>query len=177
MSATRTLTPARIPRTHVHSLARQPGSPRLSIVNQRHAILFYDGTCGFCANSVQFVLAHESRRRTLHFASLQGELGVKLHEGHPELRTVDSLIWYEPASGPTSARILIRSDGVLAVARYLGGIWGALAVLGRIIPRGLRDWAYNLVARHRYDIAGRADACLLPTPEQRQRFLDFQNAP
>jgi predicted DCC family thiol-disulfide oxidoreductase YuxK len=145
----------------------------LQLVTGSDVILFYDGTCGFCANSVQFVLAHEARRRTLRFASLQGDVGLDLHQRHPELQGVDSLIWYEPAAGARAERILIRSDAVIATARYLGGIWRVLGSVARVVPRRLRDWTYDLVARHRYQIAGRADACLLPTPEQRSRFLDF----
>jgi len=131
------------------------------------AVLLYDGTCGFCAASVQFVLRHERRRRTLRFATLEGTLGERARRAHPELEGVDSVIWLE------GERVLVRSEAALAVAAYLGGAWGALAALGRLVPRRLRDAAYDLVARNRYRIAGRVvDACLVPTPEQRRRFVD-----
>jgi predicted DCC family thiol-disulfide oxidoreductase YuxK len=130
------------------------------------ALLLYDGTCGFCAGSVQFVLRHEGARRTLRFASLDGETARSLHRVRPELAGVDSLIWYEPAEG----RVLIRSEAVLAVASYLGGAWRVLGALARVVPRAVRDAAYDLFARNRYRVAGRTEACLLPTPEQRARF-------
>lgn len=133
------------------------------------AVLLYDGTCGFCAGSVQFVLRHEGRRRSLRFATLDGPLGAAARRAHPELAGVDSVIWYEPEGG----RVLVRSEAALAVAAYLGGPWRALGALGRLVPRRLRDAAYDLIARNRYRIAGRAaEACPLPTPAQRARFVD-----
>jgi predicted DCC family thiol-disulfide oxidoreductase YuxK len=135
-------------------------------------VLLYDGTCGFCAASVQFVLRHERRRTTLRFATLEGPLGEAARRAHPGLAGVDSMVWVEPERG----RVLVRSEAALAVAAYLGGPWRVLAAVGRLVPRGLRDAVYDLVARHRYRIAGRVggegDACPVPTPEQRGRFLD-----
>ena len=136
------------------------------------ALLLYDGTCGFCAQSVQFVLRHERAHGTLRFAPLDGETGRAIRAAHPELDGVDSLIWVGPTVNDATPRVLVRSTAVLEVARYLGGIWRVLGALGRVVPRALRDATYDLVARHRQQIAGRADACLLPTPDQRVRFID-----
>ena len=134
------------------------------------AILLYDGTCGFCARSVQFVLRHERERRTLRFARLEGSFGAALRDRHPELAGVDSLIWYEPPTGAAPERLLWQSRGALRVARYLGGVWGFLAVLGNIVPAQILDTAYDWIARHRHQLA--ADACVVPTPDQRSRFID-----
>jgi predicted DCC family thiol-disulfide oxidoreductase YuxK len=133
-------------------------------------ILLYDGTCGFCARSLQFVLQHEGPRKTLRFARLEGPLGTALRERHAELAGVDSLIWYEPRTAAAPERLLCRSRGGLRVARYLGGVWALLGSLGMIVPRVLMDAGYDWIARHRRQLA--ADACLVPTPGQRRRFLD-----
>src|SRR5436309_2422772 len=132
----------------------------------RAAILLFDGTCGFCARNVQFVLAHERARRTLRFASLQSALGADVRARHPELARVDSVIWFEPASAARPERLLVRSAAVLRVLRYLGGAWAALGVAGMLVPRILRDGIYDVVARHRHRIVRGEPACLLPTPEQ-----------
>lgn len=134
------------------------------------AVLLYDGTCGFCARSVQFVLRHEGARNNLRFARLEGPLGVALRTRHPELASIDSLIWYEPATTATPERLLWRSRGALRVAEYLGGIWRILGSLGRMAPRPISDAVYDWVARHRRQLT--ADACVVPTPNQRQRFID-----
>jgi predicted DCC family thiol-disulfide oxidoreductase YuxK len=134
-------------------------------------ILLYDGTCGFCARSVQFVLRHERARRTLRFARLEGPVGAALRAQHPELASLDSLIWYEPAKGGAPERILWQSRGVIRVAHYIGGLWSVLASLGSIVPRTLLDAAYAWIARHRHQLV--AEACLVPTPDQRRRFIDI----
>ena len=133
-------------------------------------VLLYDGTCGFCARSVQFVLRHERPGGTLRFARLEGSLGTELRSRHPELAAIDSVLWYEPATASSPERLLWRSRGALRVARYLGGAWALLSSLGTLVPRPIRDAVYDWIARHRHALA--ADACLVPTPDQRRRFLD-----
>lgn len=135
-------------------------------------LLLYDGTCGFCARSVRFVLAREPAARAaapdaLRFATLQGAHGDAVRSRHPWLAGVDSVVWVE------GERVLVRAEAALRVLAYLGGAWAALAAVGRLVPRVLRDGAYDLVARVRYRLAGRVAAeCALPAPAQRGRFLD-----
>ena len=132
-------------------------------------VLLYDGLCGFCNGTVQFVLPRDRSRR-IHFAPLQGEYAHEVLARHPELAAVDSLILVEPHENG-GERVSVRSDSVLRLAPYLGGPWRLGTVL-RIVPRSLRDWAYDLFARNRYRLFGRYESCPLPTPEQRGRFLD-----
>ena len=131
-------------------------------------VLLYDGTCGFCAESVQLVLRHD-RRGTLRFAPLQGALGVAVRSSHPELDGVDSMVWVEPEGA--GSRVLTRSDAGLRIARYLGG-WWRLAGAARLVPRPLRNAAYDLIARHRHRLLAGGPSCLVPAPEDRARFLD-----
>jgi predicted DCC family thiol-disulfide oxidoreductase YuxK len=131
-------------------------------------LLLYDGTCGFCAASVQFVLRHE-RRHTLRFAALESTIGREIRSRHPETAGLDSMILVEQRDG--GERVFTRSDAVLRVAGYMGGFW-RLAAIGRLLPRGLRDAAYDFVARHRHRIAGQAESCYLPPPEVRARFIE-----
>ena len=138
-------------------------------------VLLYDGTCGFCAESVQLVLRHD-RRKTLRFASLQGELGRAIRIAHPELDAVDSMVWVDrdPAGG--TSRVLVRSDAGLRIAGYLGG-WWRLAIIGRLVPRVARDGIYGLIARHRHRLVGSGPTCLVPAPDVRERFLDRAEVP
>ncbi|HEX4632313.1 MAG TPA: DCC1-like thiol-disulfide oxidoreductase family protein [Gemmatimonadales bacterium] len=120
-------------------------------------VLLYDGACGFCAESVQFLLRHEGTRHDLRFASLERVPGAG----------ADSVVWRE------GGRDLVRSDAVMAAARYLGGGWRALGTAATLVPRPLRDGLYRLVARHRHRLGG--SVCVIPTPEQRSRFLDLED--
>lgn len=130
-------------------------------------VLYYDGLCGFCDAAVQFVLRHD-RVRTLRFAPLQGEHARELRERHPWLHGIDSLVWSDDAAG--SEHVLVRSDAVLRVARYLGFPW-AVASVGALLPRRWRDRLYDLVARHRRRVKPLPMACDIPPPEIRRRFL------
>ena len=132
-------------------------------------MLLYDGTCGFCAASVQFVLRRE-RQHTLRFAALESEAGREVRARHSQLAGVDSMIWVD-APGTAAERVLLRSDAALRVARYLGGPW-RLSAIGRLVPRLLRDGLYDLVARHRHRLISESAQCYLPPPAVRARFLD-----
>jgi predicted DCC family thiol-disulfide oxidoreductase YuxK len=136
------------------------------------AVLLYDGTCGFCATSVQWVLQRD-RRKTLCFAALQGETARPILARHPELANVDSVVWVETdeAHGADKSHVLVRSEAALAVGRYLGGGWSVAARLGTLVPPPLRDWGYDLIARHRHKLTRNGPECLLPAPEERKRFL------
>jgi predicted DCC family thiol-disulfide oxidoreductase YuxK len=129
-------------------------------------ILLYDGSCGFCSASVQLVLRHD-RMGTLRFAALQSAFSERFLARHSELQGVDSMIWVDPAKD----RVLTRSAAALRVAAYLGGLW-RLALVLWIVPRPIRDWGYDLVARHRHLLMGKAAQCLVPSPDVRHRFLD-----
>jgi predicted DCC family thiol-disulfide oxidoreductase YuxK len=131
-------------------------------------VLLYDGSCGMCSESVQIVLKHD-RRGTLRFAALQGEFGVRIIARHPELRSVDSMIWVEQDESGAE-RVVIRSTAALRIAAYLGGIW-RVALIGYVLPTPVRDGLYNFIARHRHQIMGSRDACVVVAPEHRSRFL------
>ena len=136
-----------------------------ALVAEHGQILLYDGVCGLCDSSVQFILQHD-RKGTMRFATLQSELGLAALDEYPSLRGVDSVVLLQPGSAS------VRSTAVLQVARYLGGIWALLALPGWLLPRGVRDAMYDFVARNRYRVFGKLDACRLPTPEERARFLE-----
>ena len=135
------------------------------------AVLLYDGECGLCAGSVQCVLRFESPRHAnaLRFAPLQGVFAAGVRQSHPEIASVDTVVWYERDAAGTS-RVALRSDAALRALRHLGGGWRLVAMLGRLVPLPVRDAVYDLIARRRLSLA--APACVLPTAAQRQRFLD-----
>lgn len=143
---------------------------------QPSPILFFDGVCGFCNRAVQFVLRHDRAAR-FRFAPLQGDLAHSLLARHGrDARDLDTM-YLALDAGTDHERLLAKSDAVMAVLRELGGWWALLAA-ARIVPRALRDRAYDVVARNRYRWFGRYDACPLPAPGVRERFigLDAESA-
>ena len=135
-------------------------------------IILYDGVCGLCNRSVQFLLKHDKDGR-LQFASLQSDFARKILARHginpDQLDTLHVVVNYEQPD----ETILNRSNAVLRAGSELGGIWKTLAAVARIVPAPLRDLGYRLVARHRYRLFGKFETCMLPDPGQRSRFLDL----
>lgn len=130
-------------------------------------LLLFDGSCGVCNRSVQWILAHETRR-DLRFLPLESELGIALRKKAEISPNVDSLVWLEAPAGEMKARIY--SAAAISAARYVGGGFRALAFALWLVPRPLRDLAYRGFARVRHHVA--PSACFLPTPEERLRFLN-----
>lgn len=130
-------------------------------------LLLFDGECGVCAASVQWVLAHE-RSHQLRFAALQSPVGRALVAASGLPPEIDSLLWLELDAG--TLRIHYYADAVRAVLRYVGGAWYWLDACFGLVPRALRDLGYRWFARHRQSVA--AKQCLVPTPEQRARFFE-----
>jgi predicted DCC family thiol-disulfide oxidoreductase YuxK len=128
----------------------------------RLPIVYFDGVCGLCNGSVDFLLRRD-RAQVLCFTPLQGDI-ARERLGPQAQGDPDSFV-LEDADG-----IWRRSDAALRIARHLGGAWRCLGVL-RVIPRPVRDALYDFVARNRYRWFGRKETCRLPAPDERSRFL------
>jgi predicted DCC family thiol-disulfide oxidoreductase YuxK len=148
-------------------------------------ILLYDGVCGLCNRFVQFILRRD-RAAIFRFASLQSALAPDVLARHGlnpgDLDTVYVVVNPDaPRPNPDSHHpnkdknefLLARSDAVLFVLNQLGGPWRAAASLAQLLPKIFRDTAYNAVARNRYRIFGRSETCIMPSAEDRNRFLDL----
>lgn len=143
---------------------RRAPAPSLQARLDEHGhILLFDGDCGLCDRAVQWVLRRDEGG-TMRFAPLQSTLGKEALARLPELAGVDSMILLHRDGA------WIRSTAVLETARYVGGIW-SLAVLGYLVPRALRDWVYDQVAKRRLALFGRVESCSVPTAQQRERFF------
>jgi|SRR5580704_17543960 predicted DCC family thiol-disulfide oxidoreductase YuxK len=125
-------------------------------------MLVYDGSCGFCSRSVQFILRHE-RRHDLLFVPRDSPLGKELRRQF-HLEVVESMLWVD------GDKVASESNAVLHAARYLGGFFSALAAIASLIPASIRNWGYRFIARNRRRLSASAPSCLLPTAEQRTRF-------
>jgi predicted DCC family thiol-disulfide oxidoreductase YuxK len=132
-------------------------------------VLLYDGLCGFCDRTVRLLLRAD-RRQIFRFAPLDGDFARAVVARHPHLQNIDSLVLVEPADGGAPERVYVRSEGFIRSVKRLGGAWRLLTVFA-LVPRPIRDWAYDAFASHRYRVFGRLEACPVPEPEVRGRFL------
>jgi predicted DCC family thiol-disulfide oxidoreductase YuxK len=128
-------------------------------------IVLIDGVCNLCSHVVVFTVQNEAER-SIQFASLQSPAGQRLLMQHG-LPTSDfkSFVWIENGTAYT------KSTGALKYLKQLKKPWRFLYVL-IAIPRPIRDFFYDIVARNRYRWFGKSDQCLVPSPELKSRFLD-----
>lgn len=126
-------------------------------------IVFFDGHCGLCNRSVDWILRHDARHQFL-FAPLQGTTASDLFKTYSEEELLRSF-WLKDSNG-----LHRKSTAILKVCRRLGGV-SALLSLAIIVPRPIRDFFYDLVAKNRYRIWGRSETCRIPTSEERAHFL------
>jgi predicted DCC family thiol-disulfide oxidoreductase YuxK len=126
-------------------------------------LMVFDGVCVLCSGATRFVLKHE-RAPDFFFTPVQSELGQRV------LAALD-----QPLDGNNSMVILadgryyLKSDAIARLAQGLRVPWRWYA-LTRLLPRALRDRAYDCLARNRYNIFGRYDSCMVPDATLRRRF-------
>lgn len=127
-------------------------------------LIVFDGLCVLCSANAQFVLRHDHQGR-FRLTVAQGTIGEALYR-HYGLVKGD----YETLLVLAQGRLLTHSDAAIAVYEQLGWPW-RLATLARFVPRLLRDPLYLLIARNRYRLFGRREACWMPSNADRARIL------
>lgn len=129
-------------------------------------VVLFDGVCNLCNGSVRFVIERDPHKH-FQFAPLQSETATTLIGGLANpLAMPDSIVLVD------DGRLYVRSTAALRIARRLRFPWPLLWVF-MAVPRPLRDWVYDLIARHRYGWFGKRDTCMVPTKEIRDRFLEM----
>ena len=136
------------------------------MVNKR--IVFYDGYCVLCSRSVDFILSRDGPD-AFRFASLQSDFahGVLAEMGYPieSIKIVNNVVYLR------NNDLKIKSDAVLSILWDLGGIY-KISRLGYFLPRVIRDFGYDRLAKLRYRIFGKRDACHVPTQHEMSRFME-----
>merc|ERR1712014_263221 len=132
--------------------------------------LFFDGVCNLCDGFVNFVF-DQDREGRVKFGALQRhtELLQKRGAGRYAEGGEEAMSTLVVIQGD---KVFVRSTAALHIAFVLGWPWRALSA-AVLLPEGFRDTAYRLVARHRYQVFGRAESCRVPTGEFKKRFLEY----
>ena len=147
-------------------VARQHAEP----VTPGKTVVLFDGVCAVCNRGVRFLLARDRKDR-FRYAPLQSGFAAMLaaRHGH-EARDLNTL--YVIADyGTPSESLYTKSEGILHLLGEMGGGWH-LASLLRVLPKTLRDWAYDSLVRNRYRWFGKYESCRIPTAGERAKFID-----
>ena len=127
-------------------------------------VILFDGVCVFCSRWVDFVVARDIDKR-FRYTTIQSPYGARL------ARTLG----IDPGDPDTNAVIHggkahLQSDAALTVLSTLPGWRWARALF--VVPKPLRDAVYRLIARNRYRIFGKYDACMVPDADLRARVIE-----
>jgi predicted DCC family thiol-disulfide oxidoreductase YuxK len=127
-------------------------------------IILFDGVCNFCNFWADFIIKRD-KDEIFKFASLQSDAGKTIAEKFLINRhDIDSIILIK------GENYFIKSEAALEVVKELKSIWKIFYLL-KVIPRPLRDFIYDLIARNRYAIFGKRDTCRVPAREEMSRFI------
>jgi predicted DCC family thiol-disulfide oxidoreductase YuxK len=138
-----------------------------------HVVMLYDGLCGFCNKTVQWLLKRDRYER-FRFAPQQSSFAAAILARHGidrEIMLKNNSVYLVLDLGSGHERLLTQSDVTVKLLMLLGGGWRVLGSLLRLVPRFVRNAAYGVAARNRYHLAGRLEVCPLPSEAERMKFL------
>ena len=112
-------------------------------------IVLFDGICNLCNASVRFITRHD-KNNTIQFASLQSETAKEiLSQLNIDSQKIDSIIFI------SNEKMFIKSDAAIEIAKLLHGFPRLLKYF-QFIPRPIRDFVYDLIAKNRYRLFGKS---------------------
>ncbi|MAP53838.1 thiol-disulfide oxidoreductase DCC family protein [Altibacter sp.] len=129
-----------------------------------HKIILFDGVCNLCNSSVVFIIKRD-KKDVFRFAALQSNVGMVLVNEHGiDTSKTDSIILID------GNRSFEKSSAALRIARELSGAYPLLYGF-IIVPKFIRNWVYDYIAKNRYRWYGKKESCMIPTPELKSKFL------
>lgn len=126
-------------------------------------IVYFDGVCGMCNSTVDALMDMDSTR-LLRFSPLQGEAAKNQLPENIRVN-LDSIVYAR------NEIFYTKSTAILKILQDLGGPWYFLS-FAQIIPKAIRDPLYTIIARNRYRWFGKKEKCRLPSPGERELFID-----
>lgn len=132
-------------------------------MKEQNPIILFDGVCNLCNGTVDFLLKHD-RKKQFRFASIQSEAAQLLSCKYQIPVEIDSVILIK------SNQVYFESDAVIEIAGMLSFPW-KMAVIFRIIPKGIRDFIYRWIAKNRYRWFGKREICRIPDPTEKDSFI------
>jgi len=130
-----------------------------------HHVILFDGICNFCNRTVNIIIKHDKEAH-LKFAASQSIGGIKLLQQFDlDQKASASVILID------NDKIYTKTDAVIQIAKHLKG-WPRLLTGLKLIPKPLRDFGYDTIAKNRYTLFGKRATCRIPEASERNRFLD-----
>ena len=137
---------------------------KIEISMNQFPVIIFDGICNLCCGWIQFLIRIDTSMK-FRFASIQSKTGQKLlNADYQNNKMTESIIYLK------NNHYFRESTAVIEILSDVGGFWKLAAVL-KLIPKPIRDNFYQFIAKRRYRYFGKRSTCLLPTTENKKRFL------
>lgn len=128
-------------------------------------VILFDGVCNFCNFWVNLIIEHD-KKDLFRFSPLQSEFGISMLEKmNLSTSDFDTFVLIE------KDKYFIKSTAALKVLKNISG-WLKMFYPLILLPEFIRDWGYNFIAKNRYKIFGKSDACRIPSEEEKSKFLE-----
>lgn len=131
---------------------------------EKKKIVFYDGDCGFCSNTVNFIMDNEKGENTF-FCTLQSDFAKELFKSRNISIKLDTLYYLD------NGHLYSKFSAFVMLSKNLKSPLKYFYYFRFIFPQKFGDFFYDIVANNRYKIAGKSDSCRLPSTEERRRFI------
>ncbi len=126
-------------------------------------IVLFDGVCVLCNSSVHFIIAKD-QKQIFYFTALQSKIGKELLQKHHIAPTIDSIVLLD------ESRVYKKSKAVFQILKQLDTYWKVLLIF-QYLPVFITDFCYDIIAKYRYRVFGKKEACLLPDDAIKSRFI------
>ena len=127
-------------------------------------IILFDGICNFCNRTINIILKYD-KDAYFQFAASQSNAGINiLQQFKLDQKASASVILID------NEKVYTKTDAVIQIAKHLSG-WPKLFRLLKFIPKPIRDFGYDLIAKNRYTLFGKKASCMIPDASIRHRFL------
>ncbi|HEU0118222.1 MAG TPA: DCC1-like thiol-disulfide oxidoreductase family protein [Alphaproteobacteria bacterium] len=137
-------------------------NPEIPSFPEDKALFIFDGICVLCSTGCAWMMRHDSKDQ-FHFTTTATPLGKALF-GHYGIDVDKTYMLID------KGRMYTKSDGYLHMLDQLGGWWPLLKVF-YLMPRGIRDFLYDVMNRNRYRWFGKTGYCELIPEQFKQKML------
>lgn len=135
------------------------------MINLNRQTVLFDNTCILCIRWANFLIRRD-KKHMIHFLPLESK------EGHDAIaKTILKDQEFDSIVLISGVKVYLKSEAVIKILDTIGGPW-RLFKIGFLLPRPVRDWLYDILARNRYRIFGKQDQCMVPGPDLKNRFLE-----
>lgn len=134
------------------------------MTKEKNIVVLFDGVCNLCNGFVHFIIKRDTKAR-IKFAALQSNISKIILQKKAikddEMNSVIVLI---------NDEIYTKSTAAILLLVELGGFWKCV-YLFYFIPKFIRDFFYNIIAKNRYKVFGKKNSCMIPSIELAVRFI------